>query len=374
MQHPNDSTHLEQAQQLLPTEAEIRDLRSALSRRMISVPDVDAAWAQMAATISEASSAADVQAAESIAADESRGRSLRRWALYAAIAAAACLAVFFLMKHKDVSSDNHPGITLLAQKAAGTDVTMTVEQVQWDGKRATKSEEHIAAGSAISFKKQQADNSPLPNVILMATPRGKDCHLTLSDGTRVWMNADSQLEFPEHFSGARRTVRLSGEAYFEVAKDRKHPFVVESPYFTTTVLGTTFNVRAYSPSDASVALVEGRVSVKPNTGGRALVMNPGQLASMKAGQKGLSLTTVDTYSYTQRKDGFFYFPDDTLREIMVELGRWYNKTVVFEEAGDMDMRLHFVAERSQSLPQIINSLSEMDGVDIVLGSNEIVVK
>jgi ferric-dicitrate binding protein FerR (iron transport regulator) len=188
------------------------------------------------------------------------------------------------------------------------------------------------------------------------------------------MNADSQLEFPEHFSGARRTVRLTGEAYFEVAKDRKHPFVVESPYFTTTVLGTTFNVRAYSPSDASVALVEGRVSVKPNAGGRALVMNPGQLASMKAGQKGLSLTTVDTYSYTQRKDGFFYFPDDTMREIMVELGRWYNKTVVFEEAGDMDMRLHFVAERSQSLPQIINSLSEMDGVDIVLGSNEIVVK
>ena len=374
MQHPNDSTHLEQAQQLLPTEAEIRDLRSALSRRMIPVPDVDAAWAQMAATISEGPSAADVEAAESIAADEGKGRSLRRWALYAAIAAAACLAVFFLLKHNDVSSDSHPGITLLAQKAAGTDVTMTVEQVQWDGKRAPKSEEHIAAGSAISFKKQQADNSPLPNVILMATPRGKDCHLTLSDGTRVWMNADSQLEFPEHFSGARRTVRLSGEAYFEVAKDRKHPFVVESPYFTTTVLGTTFNVRAYSPSDASVALVEGRVSVKSNAGGRALVMNPGQLASMKAGQKGLSLTTVDTYSYTQRKDGFFYFPDDTMREIMVELGRWYNKTVVFEEAGDMDMRLHFVAERSQSLPQIINSLSEMDGVDIVLGSNEIVVK
>ena len=88
----------------------------------------------------------------------------------------------------------------------------------------------------------------------------------------------------------------------------------------------------------------------------------------------LKAESVNTYGYTQRKDGYFYFTDDTMRGIMAELGRWYNKTVVFEEASDMDIRLHFVADRTQSLPQIINSLCEMDGVDIELGSDEIVVK
>ena len=210
----------------------------------------------------------------------------------------------------------------------------------------------------------------MPSVILMTTPRGKDCHLTLADGTRVWMNADSQLEFPEQFNGTRRTVRLHGEAYFEVAKDRRHPFVVETDYLTTTVLGTSFNVRAYSQNDASVALVEGSVSVK--SGRENMLLKPGQLVQVANGK--LKAESVNTYGYTQRKDGYFYFTDDTMRGIMAELGRWYNKTVVFEEASDMDIRLHFVADRTQSLPQIINSLCEMDGVDIELGSDEIVVK
>lgn len=370
MKHENESASQEQAGLLLPTEAEIRDLRSALTRRMVTAPDVDSAWEKVSASMSDTASAEE---------QESTARvrflpAFRKWVLYGSAAVAVCVMFFLWFSPNTIMKDSNPGIAILAQKTDVTDVTMTVEQVEWDGKRATKREEHIAEGTNITFEQHKSDNTALPTVIMMTTPRGKDCHITLSDGTRVWMNTDSQLEFPEHFMGSRRTVRLSGEAYFEVAKDRQHPFVVESSYFTTTVLGTTFNVRAYSPTDASVALVEGRVSVKPATGGKTVVMAPGQLATLSNRQGALSLSKVDTYFYTQRKDGFFYFPNETMREIMVELGRWYNKTVVFEEAGDMDMRLHFVAERTQSLPQIINSLCEMDGVDIELGTNEIVVK
>ncbi|MCR5132255.1 MAG: FecR domain-containing protein [Prevotella sp.] len=361
-------TGLGQTDYLLPTEAEELEIRSALTRRNLSAPDVDAAWEQMQTSMS-ALSLSDEQGETARVYSLS---ALRKWVVYGAAAIAVIALLVFWFKPENKQESTRPGITLLAQTEDKSDVTMTLAQGEWDGKRTDKTEERVVSSQSISFEEPVTDNSELPKVILMTTPRGKDCHLTLSDGTQVWMNADSKLEFPEHFSGSRRTVRLSGEAYFEVAKDQRHPFVVESSYFTTTVVGTTFNMRAYSPTDASIALVEGRVSVKPSKG-KTIMMNPGQLATLS--DKGVfSVSKVDTYSYTQRKDGFFYFPDDTMREIMVELGRWYNKTVVFEDANDMNMRLHFVAERTESLPQIINSLSEMDGVEIELGASEIIIK
>ena len=356
---------------LLPTEAEERDIRSALVRRMAPAPDVDAAWRSMTFGLSGSSSLSG--SSGSNGSSGSSGSSvpavLRKVAVLAA-AVAACGLLFFWLTPKDTVKDTTSGITILAQTAAGTEVTMTVERGEWDEARGSQGEQRVVSEKEISFENSDVDQSAMPSVILMTTPRGKDYHLTLADGTRVWMNADSQLEFPEQFNGARRTVRLHGEAYFEVAKDRRHPFVVETDYLTTTVLGTSFNVRAYSQNDAVVALVEGSVSVK--SGRENMLLKPGQLVQVANGK--LKTENVNTYGYTQRKDGYFYFTDDTMRGIMAELGRWYNKTVVFEEASDMDIRLHFVADRTQSLPQIINSLCEMDGVDIELGSDEIVVK
>ncbi|MBR5696997.1 MAG: FecR domain-containing protein [Prevotella sp.] len=363
---------------LLPTEAEERDIRSALVRRMAPAPDVDAAWRSMTFGLSgsKVTSFANSRATQSETArlqsmtfGSSAPAVLRKVAVLAA-AVAACGLLFFWLTPKDTVKDTTSGITILAQTAAGTEVTMTVERGEWDEARGSQGEQRVVSEKDISFENSDVDQSAMPSVILMTTPRGKDYHLTLADGTRVWMNADSQLEFPEQFNGARRTVRLHGEAYFEVAKDRRHPFVVETDYLTTTVLGTSFNVRAYSQNDAGVALVEGSVSVK--SGRENMLLKPGQLVQVANGK--LKTENVNTYGYTQRKDGYFYFTDDTMRGIMAELGRWYNKTVVFEEASDMDIRLHFVADRTQSLPQIINSLCEMDGVDIELGSDEIVVK
>ena len=372
MSYEENHTSLQPEAVLLPTEAEERDIHSALVRKMAPALDVEAAWEQLSERIAAEHVAAEqpsVQPLDDEDTEPRRHTGLLRTIALLATAAAACVLLFFMLKPKDTVKDTTPGITILAQKADQTDVTMKVERGEWNEARENKGEERVVEEKNISFENHQAA-SPMPTVILMTTPRGKDCHLTLSDGTRVWMNADSRLEFPEQFSGSRRTVRLYGEAYFEVAKDRRHPFVVETDFLTTTVLGTSFNVRAYSQGDASVALVEGRVSVK--SGRESLQLQPGQQVVIANGK--LTAEHVNTYGYTQRKDGFFYFTDGTMREIMVELGRWYNKTVVFEDASDMDLRLHFVADRTQSLPEIINSLCEMDGVDIELGSNEIVVK
>lgn len=393
--------------QAMPTKAEERDLRSALLRSKAGVPDVDQAWEELwsladvqgstgsssvqgsnvLANVQGSNVLADVQASTDAAdAEGSKDQgSMFRTLLATVAAVAACALLLFWLWPSGVKEQEgqsqESAITLLAQTDDGDDVTMRVEQGEWNetgSKKQEQGERRVVTDSHVDFQAGAAvqgagkKGQEMASVVLMTTPRGKDCHLTLSDGTRVWLNADSKLEFPEQFRGARRTVRLSGEAYFEVAKDSRHPFVVETEYLTTTVLGTSFNVRAYTVSDASVTLVEGRVQVASPTVRKPVVLKPGQRLDVVGSR--FSMNTVNTYAYTQRKEGFFYFPDDTMRQIMVELGRWYNKAVVFEDASHMNLRLHFVAERTQSLAEIVNSLSEMDGVNIELGSNEIVVK
>ena len=375
--------------QAMPTKAEERDLRSALLRSKAGVPDVDQAWEELwsLADVQGSTGSSSVQGSNVLAdvqGSKDQGATVRKLLATVAAVAACALLLFWLWPSdvkEQVGQSKESAITLLAQTDDGDDVTMSVEQGEWketDSKKQEQGERRVVTDSHVDFQAGAAGQGArkkgqeMASVVLMTTPRGKDCHLTLSDGTRVWLNADSKLEFPEQFRGARRTVRLSGEAYFEVAKDSRHPFVVETEYLTTTVLGTSFNVRAYTVSDASVTLVEGRVQVASPSVRKPVVLKPGQRLDVVGSR--FSMNTVNTYAYTQRKEGFFYFPDDTMRQIMVELGRWYNKAVVFEDASHMNLRLHFVAERTQSLAEIVNSLSEMDGVNIELGSNEIVVK
>lgn len=375
--------------QAMPTKAEERDLRSALLRSKAGVPDVDQAWEELwsLADVQGSTGSSSVQGSNVLAdvqGSKEQGSTVRKLLATVAAVAACALLLFWLWPSdvkEQVGQSKESAITLLAQTDDGDDVTMSVEQGEWketDSKKQEQGERRVVTDSHVDFQAGAArqgarkKGQEMASVVLMTTPRGKDCHLTLSDGTRVWLNADSKLEFPEQFRGARRTVRLSGEAYFEVAKDSRHPFVVETEYLTTTVLGTSFNVRAYTVSDASVTLVEGRVQVASPSVRKPVVLKPGQRLDVVGSR--FSMNTVNTYAYTQRKEGFFYFPDDTMRQIMVELGRWYNKAVVFEDASHMNLRLHFVAERTQSLAEIVNSLSEMDGVNIELGSNEIVVK
>lgn len=348
------------------TDNETWDLHCALARQRGGKPDVDEAWQRFCRH-------ANPHAGQ---------RTL--WRVVAVAAAAAIAAIVFLKLPKKASSEQESSmaVTVLQRDAADTmGVTMTTERAAWDDNAPASAIRKQPAGTttivttgSVNFATAQTTDEQLPSIVLMDTPRGKDLHLTLSDGTCVWMNADSRLQFPEHFGKGKRLVRLSGEAYFEVAKDSRRPFVVESSYLTATVLGTTFNMRAYSASDASLALVEGSVSVQPTTGGQALVIKSGQEVTLSTSRTALSLHQADTYGLTQRKDGYFYFHNASMRQIMTELGRWYNKTVVFEDAERMDMLLHFVAERSLSLPQVINRLSEIDGVDITLSADDITVR
>lgn len=345
----NDNNHPsmneEQQTDFLPTEEEQRAIRDAFLLQHHPVPDIDSEWEALNQQINPPAET---------------HHHLWRWC--AALAVAASVALLVLM----TTNSHHPhhtgGLEVIASVENVGDVTLTSD----DGT------EQVVKGTSVSFARKQdaADAADAGSLMTMSTPRGHDCEITLADGTKVWLYGESSIEFPRKFVGKERRVRMKGEAYFDVVKDASHPFVVENDYFSTTVLGTSFSVRAYSEKDATVTLVEGKVRMSGKNMSQQ-TLRPGQQARYHA--EGFSVSEVDTYPVVQRKDGYFYFDNETLLQIMMELGRWYNKTVVFVNEKSMNERFHFVAERKQTLEEVIEALNDMDKVNVMVTDNEITV-
>ncbi len=162
----------------------------------------------------------------------------------------------------------------------------------------------------------------------VATPRGGQYQLTLPDGSQVWLNAASSLRFPVAFTGAERRVELTGEAYFEVAKDARHPFKVAARGAEVTVLGTHFDVQAYADEPALAAtLLEG--AVRLSQGSRQVVLQPGQQARPQPDGT-LQARAVDVQHAVAWKNGYFVFNDEPIEGIMRQVARWYDVDVQYQ--------------------------------------------
>lgn len=161
----------------------------------------------------------------------------------------------------------------------------------------------------------------------LEVPRKGEYMLVLTDGTKVWLNSESQLRYPVNFTGNERRVFLKGEAYFEVSYNEKSPFIVVAGSSAIQVLGTSFNVRAYADEGYSyTTLVEG--SVRLSTGKQAIVLKPDEQGiSTVSGQ--LDKRTVDVKLYTGWREGRFVFENQSLEEMMQTLSRWYDVNVFF---------------------------------------------
>lgn len=212
-----------------------------------------------------------------------------------------------------------------------------------------------------------------PQWITLTTPRGKDYQVTLPDGSKVWLNADSKLIFPEQFTDNKRIVTLYGEAYFNIAEDEKYPFEVKNIFFTTSVLGTEFNVKACTATDAYVVLINGKVALQSKAHPEMQFITPGQKALLN--EKGeFAISRVDPYSYIQWKEGYFYFNNVPLIEIMQELGRWYNVDIIIENSKQINTRLHFVADRDQDLMDALSNLNILKVVHASIKDGKIIIK
>ncbi len=197
----------------------------------------------------------------------------------------------------------------------------------------------------------------------LSTPRGADFKVVLADGTEVWLNAESRLEYPAAFVGKERMVSLQGEAYFKVAKDAQRPFIIQTNNMRTRVLGTEFNVRNYSETDSHVTLIQGSVEVCNDEGACCVRLKPGEDAHLQPDGT-FTMNPIDVDAYIYWKEGYFYFDNVTLLDIMQSLGRWYNVTIQFENPSAMNHRLYFLTERSAGLEQAITLLNRMKKVKI----------
>ncbi|GGG89414.1 iron dicitrate transporter FecR [Parapedobacter pyrenivorans] len=208
-------------------------------------------------------------------------------------------------------------------------------------------------GSVVYSGQQPSAESP-PNQLVV--PRGGRYALTLPDGTRVWLNADSRLTYPVSFHGAQRRVELVGEAYFEVAHDANHPFVVHVRDAEVNVLGTRFNVRAYDNQPLETALLEGAVAFNHSASSR--VLKPGEQAVV--GTDGsFTVVQANIEKVMAWQNGYFYFEETPVRDIMDELARWYDADIDY--VGDFsDLTFGGMVSKAERISTILNIMERTD--------------
>lgn len=216
---------------------------------------------------------------------------------------------------------------------------------------------------------KQVEQTLSDGYCVVSTPAATTTLVTLSDGTKVMLNANSTLEYPASFDDTEvREVRLKGEAHFEVTKNPHRPFVVKAGEMQTQVLGTVFDVKAYRKDAPKVTLMQGKVKV--SNAGTEVEMRPGQTATLQADKIVVSKASPSASDWLE---GDFDMDQVTLAEAMSDIGAWYNKTVVFQSQVNMDKLIHFRFSRRASLQEIITALNEMGVAKVRIEKGKIMV-
>ena len=198
----------------------------------------------------------------------------------------------------------------------------------------------------------------------LTTPVGGEYSLVLSDGPKVFLNADSELKYPVEFSDGKRIVDLKGEAYFEVHKDSLRPFIVRMNGAEVTVLGTSFNVNTYG-DDGQIytTLVNGSVRVSSVKNGQAEVLKPGMQSVMDVQSGQLTVREVDVEPYVAWREGRFVFRAMTLDLIMRQLQRWYDFEVFYQNPELKDYEFRGVIKRDMDLDKVLSVIKVTTNVD-----------
>jgi ferric-dicitrate binding protein FerR (iron transport regulator) len=216
----------------------------------------------------------------------------------------------------------------------------------------------VIVGSAYYFYFERSNHNQLTTVYnTVETPLGMRSSLKLPDGTKVWLNAGSKISYPVLFADDCRKVSLSGEAYFEVKKDKKWPFMVSAKNVNILVSGTTFNCNAYPENDqVQTVLMEGEVSLVNNSATVNVTMRPGELATFSNSNHQVIKIKTDLQKYVAWKSGKLMFRDDKMNMVVEKLERWYN--VEFEiEDKEIANYVYTATFIDESLDQVLKMLS-----------------
>ncbi|MCL3779060.1 FecR family protein [Prolixibacteraceae bacterium JC049] len=229
-------------------------------------------------------------------------------------------------------------------------------------------------GKTVEYQSNKRKKKKKQTIIYntLKVPRGGTFYVNLSDGTRVWLNAQSELRYPVQFTGKIREVTLVGEALFEVTKNESMPFVVKTEGQTIKVLGTSFNVSAYSDNQfVKTTLITGKVQI--NTDEKQVELKPSFQSVLNKSNGDIVQTKVETEFYTCWKDGEYYFENVALDEIFKTLSRWYDFQYEFLNESAEKVRFSGSFDRQQDFENIISIIQETKRVKINAYENKLTI-
>lgn len=266
---------------------------------------------------------------------------------------------------QDILPGGNKAIILLAD---GEEV-----DVEWlaDSSRYKVDGIEVTTGEGKIRYKGKNDTKVEYNTIMI--PRGGEYQVELSDGTKVWLNAETQLRIPTAFVGTERRVFLKGEAYFDVTKNDKQPFIVETDLGEVKVYGTQFNVKFYpEEKEIKATLVEGNIGFKSEEVAE-LKIKPGYQLRLAEGAKKPEVKPVKIYNEIAWKNRMFCFESERLESIMLKLERWYNVDIIFEDSGLKKFKFSGNLNRYDNIDKILHFFEEVFDVKFAVEENTIKV-
>lgn len=340
-------------EKMLTEDAAFREIWSSLEKESISL--------QTDKYLNNIDAAADLQALK----QRQTVRRIFPWKSVAAAAAVLIFIAYFLFPRS-----NKQEMALQQKKITKQQISL----LTGNGRSVTlDTTGTIALGNATlntnggTLKYTSTDT--IQNTLLV--PAGKNYKLVLSDGTEVWLNAATRLRFPFHFAGATREVYIDGEAYFKVAKDPDHPFIVHTPLTKVEVLGTAFNVNTYESGQVQTALVEGRVITR-SANGDSQDLRPGYKADYRAA-RGFAIHPFDQEEVLSWMDGVYYFHSMPLTELVGMASRFYGLHITLDEKKFAGVATTGLMDRNK-LNDFLNDLQTTAHITYQLSGDELHIK
>ncbi len=271
-----------------------------------------------------------------------------------------------------VKTEIQPGTSKAILKLAdGTVVNLEEEKelvAEFDGTIISNNNKEIiynSSGKKVKPRKLQFNTIEIP--------RGGEYQLTLSDGTKVWLNSGTSIKYPVAFAANSREVYLEeGEAFFEVTENKESPFIVHTSKMTVNVLGTSFNIRAYSDENQlATTLVTGKVIINQPETGKEYTLIPCEQVIFS--EQGVNIKSVDVDKFIAWKNGRILFEENTLEEIFNDLSRWYNIDIDYANSEVKDLRFSIDVKRYDKFSEILEILELTKKVEFEIKEDRVII-
>lgn len=312
-----------------------------------------------------------------------RKRSVMLWPsmMYTAVAALAIICfLFFIYNRKNEDSKSNFAQDIRPGKNGATLTLADGRRISLsDAKKGSLAEEagmqiqKLADGTlAYTIGTQQPVKDKYNT---LSTAPGQTYQVKLPDGSLVWLNAASSLTYAVSMvKDGKREVKLSGEGYFEVVKDKAHPFIVKTDHQHVQVLGTHFNINAYTDEPVTrTTLLEGSVTVTKNDNQSKLTLIPGEQAEL-AEQSGLQLRQVDAQDAVAWKMGYFKLNSTPLEDVMRQVSRWYDVEVIYENEKSRSMVFEGTVSRFDNVSRLLKTLENTGAVKFRIAGKKVYVR